>query len=81
LKGVKKVFRNGLIVGCKPAVRSIGTKRRRAVNSGADELLDEEGSEDEEDEKHKLTWKGIVRTLGLLGAQPPHHMHFDELMK
>ena len=42
---------------------AVGTKRYRAVKSGADEALKEEGSEDEEEEEEILTYAQTVASF------------------
>ena len=45
--------------GLEPQAKGIGTKRRAAIESGADEMLEEHGGEEDEDEEDVLT-DGII---------------------
>jgi hypothetical protein len=54
LKGVAKDYDRDAAAGCKLSGQSshrAGTKRRRVIKSGADELLELEGAEEDEDDK------------------------------
>lgn len=52
MKGAEEVFRRIIASNAKlDASTVIGTKRRRCVKSGADELLDQEAEEADEDEE------------------------------
>ena len=52
LKVVAKVIFNGYSTGFhEPEVPCIGTKRSRAIMSGADEQLEDEGEEEDDDEE------------------------------
>ena len=50
LKGNQEVFEECRL-GSKPNMKTIGTKRKRTINSGADDVLDDcDGEEDDDDE-------------------------------
>ena len=68
LKGIAEDYDRNAAAGCKLSVQSshrAGTKRRRVIKSGADELLDLERAEDDKDDEGDL-------------ADSTHHRHgFD----
>jgi ATP-binding cassette subfamily E protein 1 len=67
LKGVAKDYERDAAAGCKLSVQfshRAGTKRRRVIKSGADELLDLEGAEDDKDDEGDL-------------ADRTHHRHHN----
>lgn len=55
LKGVEKVFQGCEKRGLEPQVKAIGTKRRAAIESGADEMLEEHEGEEDDDEGDIIT--------------------------
>ncbi|KAH9844606.1 Translation initiation factor RLI1 [Teratosphaeria destructans] len=64
LKGVLKDFCLEAYGYTKPTqISKFGTKRRRALNSGADEALDEESGEEDDDEEMASTCDHIVHML------------------
>nr|POE47620.1 translation initiation factor rli1 [Quercus suber] len=83
LKGVPKVI-SGNVRGCsKPEMRTIGTKRRRLIKSGADVALDNEAQaadDDEDDAPHGRTsmddegtsTASAVNTMTRLPNKPYH---------
>lgn len=60
LKGVPKIFEGAANATTASAV---GTERRRAVKSGADETLDEEGSEEDDEDENIRTLGSIVHLV------------------
>lgn len=65
LKGIAEDYDRNAAAGCKLSVQSshrAGTKRRRVIKSGADELLDLERAEDDKDDEGDL-------------ADTTHHRH------
>ena len=61
MKGVPVVYESNDPADATAA--AIGTKRYRAVKSGADEMLEEEGSEDEDDDEEILTYAETIASF------------------
>ena len=75
MKGAKEVFRRIIASNAKlDASTVIGTKRRRCVKSGADELLDQEAEEADEDEEEIRSQTHVIiarsRRLAKLNLKP-----------
>jgi hypothetical protein len=64
LKGVAEVFKR-CEAGLEPEVKAIGNKRRRATNSGAEEMLEDHDGEEDEDDEDILTKIAIVRHVSV----------------
>ena len=76
LKGVAEVFKR-CEAGSEPEVKAVGNKRRRAIDSGAEEMLEEHDGEEDEDDEDILTKKIIVRHVSLTSS-PSHDSSEDE---
>jgi hypothetical protein len=70
LKVVVEGFFDGNVLG---RTTKVGTKRKRCVKGGADEVLEEEEGGEEDDEEDILPQRRIVRHRER-GAQPPHYL-------
>ena len=71
LKGITEDYDRNAAAGCKLSVQSshrAGTKRRRVIKSGADELLDLERAEDDKDDEGDL-------------ADSTHHRRHDSSIR
>lgn len=70
LKGIPKVFEKCNTGTAKSNTGAKGTKGRRAVKSGADEVLEDEDSEEDDDDEDILTISTCRRPIHEPGAQP-----------
>ena len=63
MKGVPVVYQSNTTAGAVINAANAGTKRYRAVKSGADEALEEDGSEDEDDDEEILAYARAHRVI------------------